>query len=112
IGEVPAYVRLLARYRPRLLKMYRLRLEHAVVTLPKQLVATSLLLLSALLGEKHAIRENARLCRAFGVAEGDALAAVHLATPFGSEMWSVVEEAAGDVFEHWTEPSEVARVYA
>jgi hypothetical protein len=101
IGEIPPYVRHLARYQPLLLKMHRLRIEHLVVTLPKQLVATSLLLLSTLLGEKHSIREYALLCRAFGVAEGDALAAVHLAGPFGSEMWSVVEEAAGDVFERW-----------
>jgi hypothetical protein len=109
IGEIPLYVRHLARYQPLLLKMYRLRLEHVVVTLPKQLVATSLLLLSALLGEKHAIRENALLCRAFGVAEGDALAAVHLVSPFGSEMWSAVEEAAGDVFERWSEMAELAQ---
>lgn len=101
LGEVPPYVRHLARYQPLTLKMFRLRLENVAVTLPKQLVAASLLFLSVLLGERHAIRENALLCRAFGVAKGDALAAIALSHPFGSEMWSIAEEAAGDVFEAW-----------
>jgi hypothetical protein len=105
IGEVPPYVRHLARYQPLILKMYRLRLEHLVVSLPKQLVATSLLLFSALLGEKYVIRENALLCRAFGVTLGDTLATVHLTGPFGAETWSVVEEAAGDIFEQWSRAS-------
>lgn len=102
LGEVPAYAAYLARHNPKLLKAYRIRFENLIVTLPKQLVPTSLLLFYVLHGDADGIRENVLLCRAWGVSLESTLASVALSSPNGISGLGLVEKAAGDVLERWS----------
>ena len=102
LGELPPYVRYLARHHPPLLKAYRNRFEHLVVTLPKQLVPTSLLLLNLLLGERESVREYLLLCRAFGVSRRDMWTVLHGSFTYGLEKATMAYEVAADVLDSWS----------
>ena len=104
LGEVPRYVRFLARHRPELLKAYRYRFEHCLVDVPKQFMPCSLLHYNVVRGFGQAIRENVLLCRGFGVTKSQALRTVFSALIYaGIEGLSIVDEVAGDVFDTWPE---------
>lgn len=102
LGEVPRHVRLLARHRPELLKVYRQRYENTLRLLPKQTEPWSLLQISILRGYKSGIREGMLLGRAFGITKNQILEAISWGTFYGgNEALGLVDEAAGDVLDGW-----------
>lgn len=102
IGEVPPYVRFLARHRAPMLKSIRGRYEHCLRVLPKQFMPTTMLHYDVLRGFADGIRENVLLARAWGVTKEITLNTIGSATiNAGSSGVSIVERAAGDVFDAW-----------
>ena len=101
LGELPGYVTFLGRYRPKLLKAYRNRIEHMLVVLPKQALPLSLLHLHVMRGHAPGIRENVLWSRGFGVPKEDLLTVISNALVYGAEGASLVEEVAGDLIDHW-----------
>ena len=99
LGEVPGYVRFLARNRPNFLKAYRGRFEHAIRdALPAQMMAYLLLNLHVVNRFGDGIREAALLGRALGMASDELLDAVLWGFYFGGvEAFSLVEDVAGDI---------------
>jgi hypothetical protein len=102
-GEVPAYVRFLARHRPDVLKAWRNRFEFAVKrSLPKQMVPLIQLQWEVFRSRGPGIREAALLARGLGVDRSFAQNAVARGMLYGGPTAAtVVEEAAGDVFDDW-----------
>ena len=77
LGEVPRYVRFLARERPGLLKAYRDRYEHAIRdSLPCQMLPWLLLNYNVVRGFGEGIRENVLLGRALGMTREQLLDAI------------------------------------
>ena len=102
LGEIPPYVRFFARHRPNLLKAHRGRYENCLKELPKQMMPTTMLHYEVIRGFPDGIRENALLARAFGVDKEIALNTIGSALIMGSTAAaSIVERAAGDVFDTW-----------
>lgn len=100
VGEVPRYVRFLARHRPGLLKAYRDRYEHAIRdSLPKQMLPYLLLHHDVVRGFGDGIRENVLLGRALGMTREQLLDAICSAVLHaGAGALGIVEESAGDLF--------------
>src|SRR5262249_33788106 len=106
LGEVPGYVRFLARDRPHLLKAHRNRYENTIRNgLPKQMLPYLLLHYDVIRGFKEGIRENVLLARAFGVKKEYVVGVMCRAmTSYGGPAaLSVAEDAVGDVLENWTD---------
>jgi alkylhydroperoxidase/carboxymuconolactone decarboxylase family protein YurZ len=106
MGEIPRHVRLLARHRPELLKVYRNRYENTLRVLPKQTEPWALLQISIHRGVASGIREGMLLARAWGVTKRQILEAISWGTFYGgSESLSLVDEVAGDVLDAWPQSS-------
>jgi hypothetical protein len=100
IGEVPGYVRMLARLRPNMLKAYRNRYEHAIRdALPKQMLPFALLHWSTMRGFRDGIRENVLLARRLGMTRGQVTDAMFWGIYGGPEALSLAEDAAGDILD-------------
>jgi hypothetical protein len=99
IGEVPAHVRFLAEHRPKLLKSYRNRYEHAIRdSLPAQMLPYLMLHYNTSRGFADGIRENVLLGRALGMTRTQLLNAICSAVLHaGAEAFSVVADAVGDL---------------
>ena len=99
LGEVPRYVRFLARDRPGLLKAYRDRYEHAIRdSLPKQMLPWLLLNYNTVRGFHEGIRENVLLGRALGMTREQLLDAIcYGVLHSGANALGIAEEAAGDI---------------
>jgi hypothetical protein len=99
IGEVPRWVRFLARNRPGLLKAYRARYEHAIRdSLPKQMLPWLLLNYNVTRGFQEGIRENVLLGRALGMTREQLLDSICYAVLHaGTNALGIADEAAGDV---------------
>jgi alkylhydroperoxidase/carboxymuconolactone decarboxylase family protein YurZ len=99
LGEVPGYVRFLARHRPGLLKAYRDRYEHAIRdSLPKQMLPFLLLNHHVVRGCREGIRENVLLGRALGMTREQLLDAICLAVLHaGADALGIVEDAVGEL---------------
>ncbi len=98
IGEVPPYVRFLARERPTFLKAYRNRLEHVLREIPNQELAYLLLNYNASRGFHDGIREAFLLGRAWGVPRAMLADAITWGFYYGGvESIGVAESALGDL---------------
>jgi hypothetical protein len=99
LGEVPRYVRFLARHRPGLLKAYRDRYEHAIRdSLPRQMLPWLMLNYNVVRGFQEGIRENVLLGRALGMTREQLLDAIcYGVLHAGVNALGIAEEAAGDV---------------
>lgn len=97
-GEVPRYVRFLARHRPGFLKAYRNRYEHAIRdALPKQMMPYLMLNLNAMRGFRDGIREAVLLGRAMGCTRPQLVDAITWNYYGGMDAISIADEAAGDI---------------
>jgi len=101
LGEVPRYVRFLARHRPGLLKAYRDRYEHAIRdSLPAQMLPWLMLNHNVVRGFGEGIRENVLLGRALGMTREQLLDAIcYGVLHAGANALGIAEEAAGDVLD-------------
>lgn len=101
IGEVPRHVRWLGKERPKLLKAYRNRYEHAIRdSLPAQMMPYLMLHYNVTRGSRAGIRENVLLGQSLGMTRTQVLNAVCSAVLHaGDEAFEVVDEVAGDVIE-------------
>ena len=100
MGEVPRYVRFLARHRPRFLKSYRNRFEHALRDgLPKEMVPYLLLNFNVSRGFRDGIREAVLLGRSLGLTRPQLVDAICWAYYGGMDAISIAEEAAGDILD-------------
>jgi hypothetical protein len=99
LGEIPRYVRFLARNRPGLLKAYRDRYEHAIRdSLPKQMMPWLMLNYNVTRGFSEGIRENVLLGRALGMTREQLLDAIcYGVLHAGANALGIADEAAGDV---------------
>ena len=99
LGEVPRYVRFLARNRPGLLKAYRDRYEHAIRdSLPKQMLPWLMLNYNVVRGFPEGIRENVLLGRALGMTREQLLDAIcYGVLHSGANALGIVDEAAGEL---------------
>ena len=104
VGEVPGYVRFLARHRPEALKAYRNRYEHLVSALPVQLVPLASIKFNMYACNAELIRENVLLARYLGVSKDDTLATAISGLLYGQmEAAAMLERVAGDIFDDWDE---------
>lgn len=104
IGEIPPYVTFLANHRPLLLKTHRSRMETMLQVSPKQMWPTCMLYYHVMTRCPDGIRENALLCKSWGVSKSDTLDVVGNALVYGQmEGASMVQREAGDVFDAWAE---------
>lgn len=102
IGEIPPYVRFLARHNPPLLKAWRGRWENLLTTLPIQLLPTTLFQIHMLRQDRAGIRENALLARAWGVGHEEMVHALSAWMVFGSvQMATLAQEVVGDLLDSW-----------
>jgi hypothetical protein len=101
LGEVPRYVSFLAARRPRLLKAFRNRFEHAIRdALPVQMLAYALLNLNVARGFEDGIRESALLGRALGMTRAQLLDAICWGIYYGGpDAIGIADRAAGDVLD-------------
>ncbi len=101
IGEVPRYVRFLAKHRPGMLKAYRNRFENALRDgLPKEMVPYMLLNLSVTRGFSEGIREAVMLGKWLGMTRPQLVDSICWAAYYGGvESLSIAEEAAGDLLD-------------
>ena len=99
LGEIPRYVRFLARNRPGLLKAYRDRYEHAIRdSLPKQMLPWLMLNRDVARGFGEGIRENVLLGRALGMTREQLLDAIcYGVLHAGAGALDVAEQAAGEL---------------
>jgi hypothetical protein len=104
LGEVPRYVRFLAKNRPDMLKTHRYRYENLIRVLPKQVLPMTLLSYNVMRGFEDGIRENVLLARAFGVAKQDVVEEINQTLiNAGMEALDIVDRAVGDVLARWSE---------
>lgn len=100
LGQVPRYVRFLARHRPGFLKAYRNRFEHALRDgLPKQMVPYLLLNFNVMRGFRDGIREAVLLGRWLGLTRAQLVDAVCWAYFGGMDAIGIADEAAGDLID-------------
>lgn len=103
-GEVPLYVRFLARENPNLLKAYRNRFEHAIRdALPKQMMPYLLLHWNTVRGWREGIREAALLGRGFGMSRSDVTHAIGRASAIdgGVASTTIAASALEDILADW-----------
>jgi hypothetical protein len=105
IGEVPPSVEFLAAHQPALLKAYRLRWEHCIRVLPKQVMPFVMLHRSAMRGDVSALREAALLGRAWGMTREEAVLGVTAGLTFGAGLdpMGAVNEALAEILDAWPE---------
>jgi hypothetical protein len=109
VGDIPAYVRFLAKYRPAALKAYRNRYEHLVSSMPAQLVPLAAIKINGYRANAELLRENVLLARSLGVSKEDTLMVATSGAIYGHmETLSMVERVAGDLFDSWPEDVETA----
>jgi hypothetical protein len=110
IGVVPGSVEFLLAHHPSLLKAYRLRWEHCVRVLPKQVMPFLMLHRSSLRGDVGALREAALLARAWGMTREEVVLGVTVGLTFGAGLdpMAAVNEALAKILDTWPEPSPVA----
>jgi len=100
MGEVPKYVRFLARHRPGFLKAYRNRFENALRDgLPKEMVPYLLLNFNVTRGFRDGIREAVLLGRSMQLSRPQLVDAICWAYYGGMDAISLAEEAAGDILD-------------
>jgi hypothetical protein len=100
LGEVPRYVRMMADYRPKLLKAYRDRYEHAIrAALPKELMPFLHLNFCTIAGYRDGIREAVLLGRSFGMTRAQLTDAIFWGIYGAPEAFSIADEAAGDILK-------------
>ena len=99
IGEIPSYVRFLARHRPTLLKAYRNRYEHAIRdSLPKQMLPYMILNYNVARACAPGIRTNVLLGRAVGMNKRELLDAISWGMSYGGPAAiDVVDGAVGGI---------------
>ena len=104
IGYVPRHVGFMAEVHPQLLKAYRNRYEHCLVTLPKQVMPATLLSIQLHRQDREGIRENLHLARAFGMAREEVLHALYNVLLYGGmETATLFDEVGGDLLRRWDE---------
>jgi hypothetical protein len=104
LGEVPRYVRFLAKNRPEMLKMHRYRYENLIRVLPKQVLPMTLVSYNVIRGFEDGIRENVLLAKGFGVAKKDVVGEINQTLiNAGLEALDSVDRAVGEVLEGWPE---------
>ncbi|WP_156679281.1 hypothetical protein [Sphingomonas profundi] len=102
IGEIPPYVRFMARHRPSLIKTHRARFENMLCVLPKQMWPTTMLYYHVMSRQAEGIRENVLLSKAWGVSKADVLDTIGNALVYGQmEAATMIQREAGDVFDGW-----------
>ena len=102
-SELPAYVRLLAKHRPQVLKEYR-RLQEAAVgrALPKQMVPLMLLHLSVVRANLGGIRFAAKQAQAFGVTRDEFLDTVCWSMSYSGELGlQAVGDLLSEIVDSW-----------
>lgn len=99
IGEVPAWVKTLAEFRPDFLKSYRNRYEHLLRGgLPKQMLPYLMLHHRIERGQADGIRENLLLCKAMGLTREQMIDGIAWSSIYaGVEAAALVDQVAGDV---------------
>lgn len=99
IGEIPAYVKTLAEFRPDFLKSYRNRYENLLRGgLPKQMLPYLLLHYNIERGHEDGIRENVLLGKAMGLTREQLIDAIAWSSIYaGIEAAGLVDRVAGDV---------------
>lgn len=103
VGEVPRFVRFMARHNPELLKAYRNRYENLLRLLPKQVMPTALIYIHSVLHNWGALRQNVMLAKNWGVTYDEVMNALWAAAIY-YEIDSGVDEiwmAVGDVLDNW-----------
>jgi hypothetical protein len=101
-GEVPKWVRFMAKHRPEFLKAYRLRWEGIFRgALPKQCIPFMMMYHSMVNGYADGLREVALLGRSWGLTKDWLLLAIIGAAYYytGFEGMNMVEDAIGDILE-------------
>lgn len=101
-GQVPAYVRMLGRYYPSALKVWRARYENAADgPLPKQVIALFQVHTAALMREPDALRRAVHMAKVFGLARDHVV--FTLTTPHvylgDLGMWAL--ESIEPMLEEW-----------
>ena len=104
LGEVPNWVRFLARENPRLLKQMRNRFEHSLKALPKQFMPFLLLNHSIATGASdETLRENLLFARGFGVRRDQAVGVIGFAaaTYGGPDSLNSIERVGRTILDNW-----------
>lgn len=102
IGEIPGHVTFLANHRPLLLKSHRARIENMLYVLPKQMWPTCMLYYHVMTRCPDGLRENALLCKAWGVSKSDTLNTIGNALVYGQmEAANQLQRVCADVFDNW-----------
>lgn len=102
IGEIPGHVTFLANHRPMLLKSHRARVENMLYVLPKQMWPTCMLYYHVMTRCPDGLRENALLCKAWGVSKSDTLDTIGNALVYGQmEAANQLQRVCADVFDSW-----------
>lgn len=102
VGEVPSWVVFIGRERPEVLKAHRNRLEHALRSLPVQVLPLAMLMSNVERSLGPGIRESVLLARGLGLTRAETVEAIlHGALKGGAQTLDAVEAAAGDVLLSW-----------
>jgi len=98
LGEIPSHISMLAEFRPRMLKAYRIRYETAIqAELPQQMMPYLLLHWNTIMGFKEGIRENVLLGLHLGMTKPQITEAIFNSIYATPENLSIVDEAAGEI---------------
>lgn len=103
VGEVPRFIRFMARHNSELLKAYRNRYENLLKLLPKQVMPTTLIYIHSIFHNWGALRQNVMLARNWGVTYDELMNALWAAAVY-YEIDSGVDEihrAVGDIVDNW-----------
>jgi hypothetical protein len=101
-GEVPSYVRFLAKWNPRGLKSFRNRYESAVKTLPKQIAPLATFLSAGILGESEAMRRAAFQARFYGVTRAQMLPVIQSTMIHNGDLsMSKVADVMDKMLDDW-----------
>jgi len=103
VGEVPRFIRFMARHNSELLKAYRNRYENLLKLLPKQAMPTTLIYIHSILKNWRAMRENVLLAKHWGVTYDELMNALWAAAVY-YEIDSGAEEiyrVVGDILDSW-----------
>ena len=105
IGEIPPYVEFLLDLRPDLLKAFRNRYENLLQELPTEFIPSTMLHYDVIRGFADGIRENVLLLRALGVDKQQVVNIAGSASLNGGmDGFSILHNAAADVFKNWDRP--------
>jgi hypothetical protein len=103
-GEVPPYVRVMARHYPVALKLFRARYESVIAqcSVPKQLIAVLFLHTAAFRQRPDAVRRAAFMARAFGVTKGQALHTLGNSQRYLGDLFAdSAFQPVADLLEDW-----------